>query len=87
MRKVDPAAAKTFKGTRFVLLKNPENLTDTQTVQMAAIKRSGGRIWRAYQLKEGLRAIYADHDAAPVIMRRRSTRSLPSAGLAPSFSA
>ena len=61
MRKVDPDAAKTFKGTRFVLLKNPEKLTDTQTVQIAAIKRAGGRIWRAYKLKEGLRGIYADH--------------------------
>ncbi|MBP7406636.1 MAG: ISL3 family transposase [Candidatus Microthrix sp.] len=50
MRKVDPDAAKTFKGTRFVLLKNPEKLTDTQTVQIAAIKRAGGRIWRAYKL-------------------------------------
>ena len=30
---------------------------------------------------------YIAHDAAPVIMRRRSTRSFPSAGLAPSFSA
>jgi hypothetical protein len=28
---------------------------------MAAIKRSGEWIWRAYQLKEGLRGIYADH--------------------------
>ena len=61
VRKVDPDAAKTLKGTRFVLLKNPENHSYTQTVHMAAIKRSGEWIWRAYQLKEGLRGIYADH--------------------------
>ena len=56
-----PHRGEDVKGTRFVLLKNPENLTDNQTIQMAAIKRAGGSIWRAYQLKEGLRGIYADH--------------------------
>jgi hypothetical protein len=30
VRKVDPDAAKTLKGTRFVLLKNPENHSYTQ---------------------------------------------------------
>ena len=50
VRKVDPDAAKTLKGTRFVLLKNPENHSYTQTVHMAAIKRSGEWIWRTPHL-------------------------------------
>ena len=61
MKKVDPEAAKTFKRTRYVLLHNPENLSDSQATQLTDIKRYGRGIWRAYQLKEALRSIYADH--------------------------
>ena len=61
MKKVDPETAKVFKATRYVLLHNPENLTDTQAAQLRKIKRGGRGIWRAYQLKEALRSIYADH--------------------------
>ena len=62
MRGENPDAAAAFKGSRFVLLRNPENLTDTQAGQLARIRRAGGAIWRAYQLKEALRSIYAAHD-------------------------
>ncbi|HUG85772.1 MAG TPA: ISL3 family transposase [Euzebya sp.] len=55
-----PADAKRFKGARWALLKRPEDLTDTQADQLAAFKRSGGAMWRAYQLKEALRAIFAE---------------------------
>ena len=50
MKRVDPDKAKTFKATRYVLLHNPENLTDSQAAQLTDIKRFGRGIWRAYQL-------------------------------------
>ena len=55
----DPALAKTFKGARWALLKNPEDLTDNQAVTLAAVRRNGGAMWRAYTLKEALRALFA----------------------------
>jgi transposase len=51
--------AKKFKGARWALLKNPDTLTEDQAATLAEIKRSGGILWRAYQLKEALRAIFA----------------------------
>ncbi|MDX2382031.1 MAG: ISL3 family transposase [Acidimicrobiia bacterium] len=55
----DPGIAKRFKGARWALLKNPDDLTDTQAVTLTAIRRNGGAMWRAYKLKEALRAIFA----------------------------
>ena len=59
MRALDQGAAKKFKGARWALLKNPENLTDDQAVTLRKIKRKGGELWRAYALKEALRAVFA----------------------------
>jgi len=55
----DRAMARKFKGARWSLLKNPEDLTDTQEATLTQIKRDGGAMWRAYQRKEELRAIFA----------------------------
>lgn len=55
----DKRIAKTFKGARWALLKNPKDLTDTQAATLREMKRSGGVLWRAYQLKEALRAVFA----------------------------
>jgi transposase len=55
----DPAIARKFKGARWALLKNPEDLTDRQAATLTAIRRHGGALWRAYQRKEELRAIFA----------------------------
>lgn len=55
----DPATAKRFKGARWALLKRPEDLSDRQADQLAALKRAGGKVWRAYRLKEALRALFA----------------------------
>jgi transposase len=41
------------------LLKYPEDLTDTQAGQLARIRRNRGGIWRAYEMKEQFRAIFA----------------------------
>jgi Transposase len=52
LRTVDPAQAKKFKGARWVLLKRPERLTDTQAATLRKLRRHGGAAWRAYGLKE-----------------------------------
>jgi transposase len=59
MRKVDQVKAKTFKGARWALLKNPTDLTDEQAATLRRLKRRGGELWRGYRLKESLRAIFA----------------------------
>jgi len=58
-----PDDARQFKRARWALLKRPEQLTDTQAGQLAAIKRTGGAVWRAYQGVQALRAIF-DPDLA-----------------------
>jgi transposase len=55
----DLVAARRFKDARWSLLKSPPNLTDKQTVTLRKLKRAGGEVWRAYTLKEALRAIFA----------------------------
>ena len=57
LRAVDPAQAKRFKGARWVLLKRPERLTDTQAVTLRKLRRHGGAAWHAYGLKESLREV------------------------------
>ena len=53
--------ARKFKGARWALLKNPEDLTAAQAATLIQIKRNGGQMWRAYRLKEALRAVFS-HD-------------------------
>ena len=55
----DQDIAKKFKGTRWVLLKNPQDLTEKQQLTLAGLQRSGGLLWDAYQLKESLREVFA----------------------------
>ena len=59
MRNVDPTRAKKFKGARWCLLKNPADLNDDQAATLRKLKRKGGELWRAYTLKEALRAVFA----------------------------
>jgi len=56
----DPATAKRFKDARWALLKNPADHTSTQAATLRKLKRAGGAVWRAYTLKEALRAVF-DH--------------------------
>ncbi|MGH9172050.1 MAG: ISL3 family transposase [Acidimicrobiales bacterium] len=58
MRSLDAVAAKRFKGARWCLLKNPDDLNDDQAATLRRLRRHGGAIWRAYSLKEALRAIF-----------------------------
>ena len=55
----DQDAARRFKGARWCLLKHPGDLTDDQAATLRKIRRRGGDLWRAYALKEALRAIFA----------------------------
>lgn len=58
LRAIDAGMAKLFKGARWALLENPENLDEGQAATLRKFKRRGGRIWAAYKLKGALRAIF-----------------------------
>ncbi|MGH7746996.1 MAG: ISL3 family transposase, partial [Candidatus Dormibacteria bacterium] len=55
----DQQVARRFKGARWALLKNPGDLTDDQASTLRKLRRRGGDLWRAYTLKEALRATFA----------------------------
>ena len=48
---------KWLKGVRWALRKAPENLTDRQQLALAEVQRTNKRLYRAYLLKEQLRAL------------------------------
>lgn len=56
-------AATDMKGTRWAILKNPEDLTGEQRTTIASIAKTNGRLYRAYLLKEQLRAVFAARGA------------------------
>ena len=66
-------AAKEFKDARWSLLKNPADLTERQADTLAALHAAGGKIPRAWALKEMVRAIFApgltEHTVAELIDR------------------
>ncbi len=55
----DQRAAKRFKDARWSLLKKPDKLTDNQAATLARLRAAGGEVWRAYELKEAVRGIFA----------------------------
>lgn len=50
--------ARELKGARYSLWKNPENLTERQTLKLDWIAKTSPMLHRAYLLKEGLRLIF-----------------------------
>jgi transposase len=69
----DKTIARRYKGARWALLKNPDDLNADQTGTLREIKKSGGALWRAYQLKESLRAVFAgdlDTDTTNTLLDR-----------------
>ena len=81
----DQDVARRFKGARWALLKNPSDLSDDQAVTLRKLKRRGGDLWRAYALKEALRAIFAgdlDEDEVSMMLDRFCSRASRS-GLKP----
>ena len=69
-RSGDTKQAGWLKGARYAVWKNPENLSERQRVKLATIQQTNTRLYRAYLLKEQLRAVFhADTpDAAIVIL-------------------
>ena len=60
-RRRAPAAtgdARSLKGARWALWKNPDDLSENQAAQLAWIARTDARLHRAYLLKEGLRTVF-----------------------------
>jgi transposase len=53
-----PDAASAIKGSKYAVLKNPENLTPGQKAQIEMIAKSDPRLYRAYLLKEKLRLTF-----------------------------
>jgi transposase len=47
-----------IKQTRWALLKDPDSLKDSQLAILHALRRSRSVLYRAWQLKEGLRDLY-----------------------------
>jgi len=62
------SAAKQFKGLRWLLLRNWENLTGTQKSVIRGLDKANRRAFRAWQLKEELRDIFA----LPLLAARRA---------------
>jgi transposase len=59
LRELDnPDAARRFKDARWSLLKAPDRLNDQQSRTLRRLRAAGGEVWRAYTLKEALRAIF-----------------------------
>ena len=57
-------AADEIKGSRYALVKNPEDLTAAQAAKLESLKRrAGSRLFRAWELKEDLRAVFRAGDA------------------------
>lgn len=77
MRQQDVELAKRFKGARWSLMKNPENLNNKQAVQLDRIRRAGGAAWRAYTHKEAVREIFhgdLDEEEASELIDRAISR-------------
>ena len=58
------AAADLVNGSRYALLKNPEDHTKGQEAKLADLRRSGSRLFKTWLLKEELRAVFKAKDAA-----------------------
>ncbi len=59
-----PSAASEIKGSKYALLKNPENLTEAQSGKLDKIAREDKRLYNAYLLKEDLRDVFKSPDGA-----------------------
>jgi transposase len=63
--------ARRFKGARYALWKNPDNLTDRQRDKLAWIAKTDPRLYRAYLLKEALRYVFiAKGEAGKIALDR-----------------
>jgi len=51
--------ATSLKGMRYVVVKNPENLSESQARKLSVLERLNRPLYRAYLLKEALRQVFA----------------------------
>jgi transposase len=51
--------AAALKGSRWALLKKPQDLTGTQRTTLASVAKTNGPLYRAYLMKEQLREVFA----------------------------
>jgi transposase len=58
VRNADREQKRSLKSTRWALLKNPWNLTRTESEKLAELQRNNRKIYRAYLLKESFQQIY-----------------------------
>lgn len=56
--------ARQIKHTRWALLKRPERLSEKQRETLTLVRRHNDRLWRGYQIKELVRAIYGEGTVA-----------------------
>ena len=50
--------ADEMRGSRYALLKRPEDLTDKQREALARVEQAGSHLFKAWELKEDLRAVF-----------------------------
>jgi transposase len=62
VRRTEWRKDKTVKGSRYALLKNPENLTPDQEIALAEIINRNAALAKAYRLKETFRDLYRQPD-------------------------
>jgi transposase len=56
----DKDIAKKYKGARWALLKNPEDLTDDQSETLAGLRKGGGALWRHCPKVKAFHAFWVD---------------------------
>jgi transposase len=62
-----PARARELKGTRWVLWRNREDLSDRQEAKLAVIAQTNKPLYRGYLLKEQLRLVFHIPDVAEAL--------------------
>ena len=67
-RRGEAERAKALKGTRWALVKNPENLTRKQRRKLRDIERENQRLYRGYLLKEQLREVFRTTGVDAIIL-------------------
>jgi len=75
--------AAVLKGSRWALLKAPENLRPAEQVRLAEVAQLNQRVYRGYLLKEELRALYTCGPLARSDISKNGSlgRAAPSSGL------
>lgn len=63
-----------MKYTRWALLKHPDRLSDEQRLTLALVRRHNARLWRGYEIREMVRAVYSSGPGEALPGRTRQHR-------------